>query len=90
MAAEKRKVYVKVRTLTDLSGALMPEEIVWENGKHYPITRVSDVTALSGRRACFTVHLGEATRLLYLEHLPVPGTQCFFRWYMEVEDGGAA
>lgn len=90
MAAEKRKVYVKVRVLTDLSGAVMPEEIIWENGKHYPIDRVSDVAAVDSRRAAFTVHLGQETRLLYLERLPVPGTQCFFRWYMEVEDGGAA
>lgn len=63
---------------------------MWENGKHYAITRVSDVTTIDSRRAAFTVHLGQEVRRLYLEHLPVPSTQCFFRWYMEVEDGGAA
>lgn len=65
MSEDKRKVYVKVRTLTDLTGAMMPEEIIWEGDRRYKIDRVSDVMRERSDLVYFTVHLGEQTRRLY-------------------------
>ena len=87
MADKKDKVYVKVRVLTDLTGAMMPEEIIWEGDRRYRIDRVSDVMRERADLVYFTVHLGQETRRLYRETLPVQTSQALFRWYMEVGRG---
>ena len=59
MAAEKQKVFVKVRALSDLTGAIMPEEIIWEGGRRFHLDEVSDVTWVSDRLTSFTVRIGQ-------------------------------
>ena len=52
------KKYVKVTATFDCDGDLIPEYIVWDDGRRYRIDKISDVCGVPQSRRCGnTLHL---------------------------------
>ena len=58
------KKYVKVTATFDCDGDLIPEYIVWDDGRRYRIDKISDVRCAGIRYTC---HILGKERYLFLE-----------------------
>lgn len=45
------KVYVEVIARIDPEGRLFPLEVIWEDGRSFPITRITDIRRASSMKA---------------------------------------
>ena len=75
----RRKRYVKVTSVTDEDGAVMPVSVTWEDGRVYEIDRVLDrrraaSLKVGGTGMRYVVRIGNATTYLFHEDP---------RWYVE-------
>ncbi len=66
------KVYVAVNARFSPDGRLVPLSVTWEDGREFPIDRVTDVCRRASMRAGgsgirYTVEIGKKTTYLYLE-----------------------
>lgn len=75
------KIYVNVIAQFSADGGIVPQEVVWEDGRRFPINKVLDVRPQASRKAggagiCYTIRIGNANveRKLYLEDN---------RWFVE-------
>lgn len=66
------KTYVAVELTTDETGAMHPNRIIWEDGRKFEITSVSDVRRAASLKAggCglrYTCRIGSRDTYLYYE-----------------------
>ena len=75
------KKYVKVTATFDCDGDLIPEYIVWDDGRKYRIDKISDVRYAASLKAGgagirYTCHILGKERYLFLEEN---------RWYADAK-----
>lgn len=73
------KVFVQVEALFDIDGRLIPKEIIWEDGRKFPIDKILDV-----RRAASLKAGGQGMR--YTCRIKNKETYLFYeepRWFVE-------
>lgn len=73
------KIYVKVKATFDCDGNLLPEQIIWENNRAFPIERVSDIrymrpAGLDDQELRYTCIIQGKEKYLFLYKT---------RWYVE-------
>ena len=66
------KQYVSVTAIFDEDGNLLPSNIVWEDGRKFPIDKVTDVRYAASLKAGgagirYTCQIGGKERYLFLE-----------------------
>ena len=83
------RIYVKVNTLIDQTGEMMPKSITWTDGRVFPIDKVEDFRPAStlepGKTGdCYTVIIrGERKYLFFKKNLMQDHR--VGRWWVEVE-----
>ena len=85
-----RKVYVEVVASFRENGLLLPCEIVWEDGRHYEIDRVSSVTPAASMKAGgqgdrYTIWLNGQQRYLFFERNASLQGNYIGRWFIEAK-----
>lgn len=82
------KVYVKVTSDFDATGYMQPRQIIWDDGRTYPIEQVRDfrpastIADLPGD--CYTVIIKGQERHLFFERADRTFPSRFGRWFVEV------
>ena len=82
------KVYVKVTSYFDATGYMQPRQIIWGDGRTYPIEQVRDfrpastIADLPGD--CYTVIIKGQERHLFFERADRTFPSRFGRWFVEV------
>ena len=66
------KVYVAVELTVDEAGVMHPQRILWEDGRKFEITSISDVRRAASLKACgrgirYTCRVGKKDAYLYYE-----------------------
>lgn len=86
---EHKKVYVEVTASFRADGLLLPREIVWEDGHHYEIDRVSDIRQSAsakvggqGDRWYTIVVSGQPKYLFFERNASITGNN-IGRWFVE-------
>ena len=85
---EHRKVYVEVMAAFREDGLLLPREIVWEDGHHYEIDRVSDIrqsasAKVGGQGDRYTIVVcGQPKYLFFERNASITGNN-IGRWFVE-------
>lgn len=82
------RVNVKVIVAFDLTGAIMPREIIWKDGRVFKIDAVRDFRPASilgpGHTGdCYTVIIRGETRFLFFERTDPHFRTCLGRWWVE-------
>ena len=82
------KVYVPVEVQFDEEGSMHPVSILWEDGKLYPIDKVTDIRPAPALRAGgqgdrYTVWIGGRSSYLFFERRPFPSGCSLGRWFVE-------
>lgn len=88
MMPKKQKTYVKVTSLFDATGYMEPKEIIWKDGRVFPIERVSDFCPASNvaeghHGDCYTVLVNGEKKFLFFERTDPRHAARFGRWYVE-------
>ena len=84
------KTYVEVHARFDSSGKLIPEKIVWEDGRSYEIDRVSDIRQsasmkVGGQGDRYTITVNGRERYLFFERSASINGNNIGRWYVEAK-----
>lgn len=79
------KKYIKVTATFDCDGNLLPELIYWEDGRKYPIDKITDVRYAASLKACgagirYTCKILGKERYLFLEEN---------RWFVDTKEKSA-
>ena len=87
-----QKTYVKVTTSFDATGYMEPKEIIWKDGRVFPIDRVSDFCPASNIESrhhgdCYTVLVQGQKKFLFFERADPRHAARFGRWYVEALPG---
>ena len=82
------KVYVPVKASFDAEGNLLPTEILWEDGRQYPIDRVLKVRQAAAMRSGgqgdrYTIMVGGKESYLYFERSTDLSGPRLGRWFVE-------
>jgi hypothetical protein len=82
------KVYVPVRASFDSDGRLIPTEITWEDGRKYPIDRVTDIRQAAAMRSGgqgdrYTIWVGGQQSYLFFERSAKTSGNNIGRWFVE-------
>lgn len=82
------KVYVEVVASFREDGLLLPREIVWEDGRHFEIDRVSDVMPAASMKAGgqgdrYMVFICGQQRYLFFERNASMRGNNIGRWFVE-------
>ena len=77
----REKRYVKVASVTDEDGCIVPTAVEWEDGRTYEIDKVLDARQaaslkVGGTGMRYLVRIGNATTYLFYENP---------RWYVEAK-----
>ena len=72
MCRNTHKIFVEVTARFDADGGLTPLDLIWEDGRHYPIDRVLDVRRAASLKAGgagirYTGQIGRCRRFLYYD-----------------------
>ena len=83
-----RKVYVKVNSDFDATGAVTPKVIIWEDGRSFRIEAIRDFrpacTMESGRSGdCYTVIIHGEQKYLFFERTGAMFGSRLGRWWVE-------
>lgn len=84
----RERVYVSVSAIIDRTGYIQPKDIIWDDGRCFPIEAITDFHPFPERGAarqgdCYVVHIRGEKRRLYHE-MTMPGQDsCSGRWYVE-------
>ena len=83
-----RRVYVKVNSDFDSTGAVTPKAIIWSDGRIFKIDSVRDfrpAAALDGSRSgdCYTVLIRGEERHLFFERTSTLFGSRLGRWWVE-------
>lgn len=82
------KVYVRVMSITETDGRIIPKYLYWEDGLKYKIDKVSDVKQAASMKAgsCgdrYTIWVnGKQTYLFFERNASVTGNN-IGRWFVE-------
>ena len=87
--SHKERVYVKVDTSFDQTGAMMPKSITWTDGRVFQIEKVEDFRPAStlepGRVGdCYTVIIKGERKYLFFQRVNTFEKARFGRWWVEV------
>ena len=82
------RVYVKVNSDFDATGAVMPRAIIWEDGRSFRIEAVRDFRPAavmgSGHTGdCYTVLIHGEEKMLFFERTRAPYGNRLGRWWVE-------
>ena len=85
---EYEKLYVEVVASFREDGLLLPKEIVWEDGRHFEIDKVTGVTPaasmkVGGQGDRYTIWLSGHQRYLFFERNASIRGNNIGRWYIE-------
>ena len=85
----KERIYVKVHTLFDQTGQMMPEAIIWKDGRVFPIDRVEDyrpasTLELSRTGDCYTVIIRGERKYLFFKRNIMVNDHRVGRWWVEI------
>ena len=83
-----KKVYVEVTASFRADGLLLPHEIVWEDGHHYEIDRVSDIrqsasAKVGGQGDRYTIIVNGKPKYLFFERNASITGNNIGRWFVE-------
>ena len=83
-----RRIYVKVNSDFDATGAVTPKAIIWSDGRIFKIDAVRDfrpASALESGRAgdCYTVMIRGEEKLLFFERTKLMFGSRLGRWWVE-------
>ena len=83
-----KKVYVEVTASFRADGLLLPHEIVWEDGHHYEIDRVSDIrqsasAKVGGQGDRYTIIVNGKPKYLFFERNTSLTENNIGRWFVE-------
>lgn len=86
--APPRRVYVKVNSDFDATGAVTPRAIIWEDGRSFKIEAVRDfrpASAMEGGRSgdCYTVIVHGEEKHLFFERTNAMYGSRLGRWWVE-------
>jgi len=84
------KTYVEVHARFDSSGKLIPEKIVWEDGRCYDIDYVTDIRQsaamkVGGQGDRYTITVNGQQRYLYFERSTNICGSNIGRWFVEAK-----
>ena len=74
------KKYIKVTATFDCDGNLLPELIYWDDGRKYPIDKITDVRYAASLKACGAGIILGKERYLFLEEN---------RWFVDTKEKSA-
>ena len=82
------RVYVKVNSDFDATGAVTPKAIIWADGRVFRIDSIRDFRPAAsleeGRRGdCYTVIIQGEEKRLFFERSSLPGGGRLGRWWVE-------
>ena len=82
------RIYVKIRADFDENGIMLPRLIIWEDGRKFPIDRVSDIRQAAsmksgGQGDRYTIILCGETRYLFFERSANSKGNIIGRWFIE-------
>ena len=82
------KVYVRVTTLFDTDGMMLPRALMWTDGKKYRIDRVIDIKPAHAMKAGrqgdrYTVMINGQQRYLFFERSSYLTGNNVGRWFVE-------
>ena len=85
------RIFVKVNTLFDQTGMVMPQSIIWKDGRIFPIGKVEDFRLAStlepGRTGdCYTVIIKGERKYLFFQRINTLEKHRLGRWWVEVQD----
>lgn len=85
---EDSKVYVKVVAAFSDDGQMLPAEIIWENGRRYPIDRVLEVRPaaamkVGGQGDRYTIRVNGQQSYLFFERSEKISGINLGRWFVE-------
>lgn len=88
MVSRPEKVYVKVTSVFDALGFMQPKEIIWRDGRVFPIEAVKDYRPASSISHdlpgdCFTIVIKGTERHLYFERNQDHFSGRYGRWFVE-------
>ena len=83
-----KMVYVEVTASFRADGLLLPHEIVWEDGHHYEIDRVSDIrqsasAKVGGQGDRYTIIVNGKPKYLFFERNTSLTGNNIGRWFVE-------
>lgn len=83
-----KKVYVEVTASFRPAGVILPREIVWEDGRHYDIDRVSDIrqsasAKVGGQGDRYTIIVNGKPKYLFFERNASITGNNIGRWFVE-------
>lgn len=87
------KVYVPVRADFSADGRLLPRELIWEDGTHYVIDRVTDIRQAAAMKAGgqgdrYTIRVrGKESYLFFERSTQMVGNE-LGRWFVERKNTG--
>ena len=83
------RTYVKVTSVFDSMGFMTPREVIWTDGRIFPIESVRDFRPASAIDSslhgdCFTVVIGGKEKHLFFERTDSRQPCRFGRWFVEI------
>ena len=88
MCRNTHKIFVEVTARFDADGGLTPLDLIWEDGRHYPIDRILDVRPAPAARAGgqgdrYTIRMNNQETHIFFEHNSDYGSAIPGRWFVE-------
>jgi len=85
------RTYVNVTSVFDRMGFMTPREVIWEDGRIFPIDSVKDFRPASAiaddlHGDCYTVLIKGKEKYLFFERADVRQPCRFGRWFVETAE----
>lgn len=89
---KREKIYVKVISEFDATGFMVPKSITWDDGRTFPIERVTDFRPAAAFQQnhggdCYTVIVHGKEKHLFFERASMMFPSRFGRWFVECVSG---
>lgn len=81
------RIPVCVNVVFDMVGSVKPLEIIWDDGRRFPIEEVISFRPVPGRsraESCYTVRVRGKTRELFFTNTPASRWHALGLWWVEV------
>ena len=85
------RVYIKVASVIDKMGFILPQEVIWADGRVFPIESVEacrPMVILDGRsyQDCYTVIIRGKKKQLFFERIDTQSAQRVGRWFVKIAE----
>ncbi len=80
------RTYLTVMSSIDQTGLMEPREIIWPDGRRFPIDKVESWSKAQGHEpntTSYAIRIGDQRRILYFTQSPICSTVNMGRWYVE-------